>query len=125
MLGFVSAPAHATLQIFADVSGSVFSCVDHAACDLNPAVGTIQTANGVLNGVLINGSIQTSTGTPANPGPDILNTSSLSIINTTAITKTVTVVLSDTDFTGPVVSFLTAGSGVWECRWLEGHVELV
>jgi PEP-CTERM motif len=114
MLGFVSAPAHATLQVIADVSGSVSSCVDQAACDLNPAVGSIQTANGVLNGLLINGSIQTSTGTPANPGPDILNTSSLSIINTTAITKTVTVVVSDTDFTGPVASFLTAGSGVWQ-----------
>lgn len=111
---FASAPAQATLQVIADVSGSVFACVDQAACDLNPAIGIIQTANGSLNGVQINGSIQTSTGTPANPGPDILNTSSLSIINTTATTKTVTVVVSDTDFTGPVASFLTAGSGVWQ-----------
>jgi PEP-CTERM motif len=114
VLGFVSAPAQATLQVIADVSGSVSSCVDQAACDLNSAVGIIQTANGVLNGVLINGSIQTSTGTPANPGPNILNTSSLSIINTNATTKTITIVVSDTDFTGPVVSFLTAGSGVWQ-----------
>ena len=111
---FASAPAQATLQVIADVSGSVSACVDQAACDLNPAIGIIQTANGSLNGVQINGSIQTSTGTPANPGPDILNTSSLSIINTTATTKTVTLVVSDTDFTGPVVSFLTAGSGVWQ-----------
>jgi hypothetical protein len=34
---------------------------------------------------------------PANPGPDILNTSSLSIINTTNTTKTVTVAVSDAD----------------------------
>ncbi len=114
VLGFVSAPAHATLQVLADVNGSVSSCVDQAACDLNPAVGIIQVANGTLNGVQINGSIQTSTGTPANPGIDTLNTSSLSIINTTGTTKTVTVVVSDTDFTGPVASFLTAGSGVWQ-----------
>ena len=114
VLGFVSAPAHATLQVLADVNGSVSSCVDQAACDLNPAVGIIQVANGTLNGVQINGSIQTSTGTPANPGPNILNTSSLSLINTTGIAKSITVVVSDTDFTGPVVSFLTAGSGVWQ-----------
>lgn len=110
----LSVPAHATLQVIADVSGSVSSCVDNAACDLNPAVGIIQVANGTLNGVQINGSIQSSTGTPANPGPDILNTSSLSLINTSALTKSVTVVVSDTDFKGPVASFLTAGSGVWQ-----------
>jgi hypothetical protein len=114
MLGFVSAPADATLQIITDISGTMAACVDQAACDLNPAVGIIQVANTVINGVLINGSIQTSTGTPANPGPDILNTSSLSIINATGITKSVTVVVSDTDFTGPVGSFQTAGSGTWQ-----------
>ena len=113
-LGFVSAPAQATLQVIADVSGSVSACVDQAACDLNSAVGIIQVANGTLNGVQINGSIQTSTGTPANPGPNILNTSSLSIINTTNTTKTVTVAVSDTDFIGPVASFETAGSGTWQ-----------
>jgi hypothetical protein len=78
-------------------SGSVSACVDQAACDLNPTVGIIQVANGALNGVQINGSIRTSTGVPANPGPDILNTSSLSIINTTNTTKTVTVAVSDAD----------------------------
>jgi hypothetical protein len=114
MLGFVSAPAHATLQIIADVSGTFVSCVDQAACDSNLTVGIIQTASQIINGVLVNGSIQTSTGTPANPGPDVLNTSSLSIINTTGITKSVTVAVSDTDFTGPVASFQTAGSGTWQ-----------
>ena len=114
MLGFVSAPANATLQIITDISGTIGACVDQAACDLNPAVGIIQIANTSINGVQINGSIQTSTGTPANPGPDILNTSSLSIINTTNTTKTVTVAVSDTDFAGPVASFQTAGSGTWQ-----------
>jgi hypothetical protein len=114
MLGFVSAPADATLQIITDINGAMAACVDQAACDLNPAVGIIQVANSVINGVLINGSIQTSTGTPANPGPDILNTSSLSIINTTNTTKSVTFAVSDTDFTGPVGSFQTAGSGTWQ-----------
>jgi hypothetical protein len=114
VLGFASAPAQATLKVLADVNGSISACVDNALCDTNPLVGIIQVANGTLNGVQINGSIQTSTGNPANPGPDILNTSSLSIINLTGLTKTVTVVVSDTDFIGPVGSFLTAGSGVWQ-----------
>jgi len=114
VLGFVSAPAHATLQIISDVSGTIASCVDNAGCDLNPAVGIINLGNITINGVQVNGSIQTSTGTPANPGLDTLNTSSLSIINLTALTKTVTVAVSDTDFAGPVVAFQTAGSGVWQ-----------
>lgn len=113
-LGFVSAPAQATLQVIADVSGSISACVDNAACDQNTAIGIIQVANGILNGVQINGSLQTSTGTPANPGMDILNTSSLSIINLTATTKTITVIVSDTDFMGPVASFQTAGAGTWQ-----------
>ncbi len=114
VLGFVSAPAHATLQIISDVSGTIASCVDNAACDLNPAVGIINLGNIVINGVQVNGSIQTSTGTPANPGLDTLNTSSLSIINLTNTSKTLTVAVSDTDFAGPVASFQTAGSGVWQ-----------
>src|ERR1700722_1561871 len=114
VMGFVSAPANATLQIITDVGGTIAGCVDQASCDLNPAVGIIQVANTIINGVQINGSIQTSTGTPANPGVDTLNTSSLSIINLTSVTKTVTVAVSDTDFTGPVASFETAGSGVWQ-----------
>ena len=110
----LAAPAHATLQVIADVSGVTSLCVDNAGCDTNPVVGIIQVDNGILNGVAINGSIQTSTGTPANPGADILNTSSLSIINLTGVTKTLTVAVSDTDFTGPVVSWGTSGSGTWQ-----------
>jgi PEP-CTERM motif len=112
--GGLSVPAHATLQVIADVSGSVSACVDNAACDSNPAIGIIQIGSGILNGVQVNGSLQTSTGTPANPGPDILNTSSLSIINLTDITKTVTIVVSDTDFTGPVGSWASSASGTWQ-----------
>ena len=82
LMAAVSTPAHAVLQIAADVSGATFFCADNTGCDLNPAVGIIQLANGTLNGVAVNGSIQASTGTPANPGQDLIDTSSLSIINT-------------------------------------------
>lgn len=111
----LSVPAHATLQIIAEVNGVATPlCIDNAACDMNPAIGIIQVGDGALDGVEVNGSIQTSTGTPAHPGPDVLNTSSLSIVNLTDETKTVTVVVSDTDFKGPVASWATAGSGTWQ-----------
>jgi len=63
----------------------------------------------------VNGSIQTSVGTLANPGPlDILNASSLSLINVSGASVTTTTAISDTDFVGPVSSFVSSGSGVWQ-----------
>jgi hypothetical protein len=106
--------ARATLMIAADIGGTTFSCVDQAACDQNAAVGTLALANQIINGVAVNGSIQTSTGTPANPGPNILNTSSLSLINTTASSRTINFVVGDTSFAGPASFFATAGSGTWQ-----------
>jgi hypothetical protein len=114
LFGGMSSPAHAVLQIAADIDGVLFSCVDNAACDTNPAVGILQTANGTFNGVEVNSSIQTSTGTPANPGVNALDSSSLSIINTTGVAKTVTFAIGDTDFLGPVSAFTTAGAGTWQ-----------
>src|SRR6478609_7219580 len=113
LMAAVSAPAHATLQVAADVSGTPFFCADNQACDLNSAVGVIQLANDTLNGVAVNGSIQLSNGTPANPGQDLIDTSSLSIINGSGATKVVTVAVGDTDFSAPVKSFHLTGSGTW------------
>jgi len=110
-------PAHATLQIAIQGGATSFFCADNSGtgCDLNPAIGTIQLANQTIGGIQVNGSIQTSVGTPANPGPlDILNSSSLSLINTTAASITATVAVGDTDFAGPANSFATSGSGVWQ-----------
>jgi hypothetical protein len=108
-------PASATLQIAGTVNGVNFLCVDNAACDSNAATGTITLSNQVIGGIEVDGSVQTSTGTPANPGLlDVLNTSSLSIINTTASTITGAVAISDTSFTAPVSSIALSGSGVWQ-----------
>jgi len=108
-------PAHATLQISGIFGGVSFFCADNTACDTNPGIGTVQIADQTLGGIQVNGSIQTSLGTPANPGPlDILNTSSLSLINTTAVPVSFLVTIGDTDFAAPVTSFATSGSGVWQ-----------
>jgi hypothetical protein len=109
-------PAHATLQLAGTFNGSTFLCVDNdTACDLNLSTGTIQLGDQVIGGVEVNGSVQRSQGTPANPNPlDILSTSSLSVINTLGTSVLVTVAVSDTSFAAPVASFNTSGSGTWE-----------
>ena len=113
LMAAVSTPAHAVLQIAADVSGATFFCADNTGCDLNPAVGVLQLANGTLNGVTVNGSIQASTGTPANPGQDLIDASSLSIVNRSGATRVITIAVGDTDFSAPVTSFHITGSGTW------------
>ena len=112
----LSSSAHATLQLAFDINGVAFSCVDNnAICDTNPAVGTIQLANQTFAGVQVNGSITTSVGTPANPGPlDVLNATSLSIINTNGVSVDFNTAISDTDFKGPVSSFTASGSGTFQ-----------
>jgi hypothetical protein len=102
-----ASPAHALLQVAADVSGVTFFCADNTACDLNPATGVLQVADGSLNGVSVNGSIQAS-------GERSLNTSSLSVINTGLLSKTITVAVSDTDFPGVTHKDLLAGAGTWQ-----------
>lgn len=104
--------SHATLLLAIDVEGTAFNCADNdATCDTNPAVGVLQIANQSIGGAQVNGSIQTSTKTATT---NILNASSLSVINGTAADLSIAFVVGDTDFAGPVSSFATAGSGVWQ-----------
>ena len=108
-------PAHATLQVAVSIGPINFFCADNTACDNNPAVGILDVGNQSFAGIDVNGSIQTSVGTPGNPGPlDILNTGSLSIINHNTFSVTATAAISDTDFAGPVSGFATAGSGTFQ-----------
>ena len=105
------APANAVLQIAWDFGGTTGGCIDNTGCDLNLAVGTLQLADQTINGITVNGSIQTSTKSASS---DILNTSSLSVVNTTGSSIPVTVTVGDNNFIGPVTQFATAGSGVWQ-----------
>src|SRR5580765_6828547 len=108
-------PAHATLQVAAQFGATTFNCVDNDnTCDTNLSTGTIQIANQTIGGITVNGSVQTSTGTPANPGTDILNTSSLNLINTLGIAVAYTVTISDTDFSAPVNQFAATTAGTWQ-----------
>lgn len=104
-------PANATLMISGDVGGTTFHCNDQdVTCDTNNAVGTLQLANQVVNGVAINGSIQTSSKALRN---NSLNTSSLSIVNNSGSDKAITVTVGDTGFSLADTVF-TSGSGTWQ-----------
>jgi hypothetical protein len=110
----LATPASATLQFYVDVSGTVLTCVDNAACDVNPAIGTLQLSATTVNGVTASGELDMSSGTPANPGLNFLNSSVLTVINNSGTVKTVDVIVSDTDFKGPVSMAAVAGAGTWQ-----------
>lgn len=115
----LSQTAHATLIITEDVSGVSITCVDNnAACDSNPAVGTISLGTTsvpvTVNGVEILGSVTVSTGTTRTPGAALLRSSSLSITNISGFSRVLTAVFSDTDFIGPKSAFSATGSGTFE-----------
>jgi hypothetical protein len=108
----LAVPAHAALMISGDIGGTTFNCVDQdVTCDRNNAVGTLQLANQTVNGVAINGSIQTSSKALGN---NSLNTSSLSIVNNSGSDKAITVTVGDTGFIGPADTVFTSGSGTWQ-----------
>jgi hypothetical protein len=107
----VTTNANATLQFFADVGGTTFTCVDNTACDSNPAVGQLTIADQTVNGVRIQGTSSTQVdGPPLNS----LNTSSFQVTNNNATPTLVTVEVSGTSFTAPITNFSASGSGTWQ-----------
>lgn len=104
-------PASATLQIALQVGPDSFFCGDNQACDTNPAVGIIQVANQVVDGIQVDGSIQAS----VHDFPfSSINTSSLDLINTLSTPVTATVAVSDNNFPGLTATFTSAGAGTWQ-----------
>ena len=115
-LAFAAAPpASATLQFAIDVGGTVFTCVDNAACDTDNTVGILAVGHQLINGLDITGSTQTSTGTVLNPlGGALLNTSSLQIFNTTANTIAFAAAIGDNNFIGPVNQYSASSSATFQ-----------
>lgn len=113
-LALVGPRAEATLMLNATVNGVPFSCADQAACDQNSAVGTLSLANSLtLGGVVINGSMHSSTGTVLRPGGIALDSASLSVTNTNTSPVTVTVAVGDNNFVGPIQGYFASGSGTF------------
>lgn len=109
-LAYGASPVGATLMISADINGTTFTCVDNAACDTNPAVGTLQIADQTIAGVSFLGSAQTQ----VIGGVNSLDTTSFQLLNTNATPATIQLAVSGTGFTGPVNTFSASGSGTFE-----------
>ena len=102
--------AEATLQLSANINGTLFNCQDQALCDTNPVLGQLAIADQVIGGVRIVGSSQFQTIGTTN----FLNTSSFQIVNTNLAAATVIVSVSGIDFLGPITAFADSGSGTWQ-----------
>ena len=102
-------PAAATLQITIEdvTTGASFSCADgQAGCDLGGGANNLLTLNDTVGNFFVSGTLSTSTtGTVNN-----LQMSSFSIVNNGSTTDTIRIVVSDTNFVGPVNSINESGS---------------
>lgn len=103
-------PANATLQIALQIGPDSFFCGDNQACDTNPAVGTIQVTDQIVDGIQVDGSVQES----VHGLFPSLNTSSLDLTNTSASPVTAIVAVGDNDFSPTRAVFTSAGSGTWQ-----------
>jgi hypothetical protein len=112
--------AHAVLLLAGTVAGvNVCAADNNVGCtfgaiipDTDPTLNVLSlgAAPVNINGILVSGSLHTATfGPPLN----ILNSSSLSVVNTTGATAAVNVAVGQTGFTPPVSTATTAGSGTW------------
>lgn len=109
-----ASPSFATLQIAANINGTLFFCADNTACDQDPTVGSLQLGNLNLGGVTVNGSIQSQQLGVAGGVSNILNTSSLSVINNNATSISGTVTVGGTAFTSPTLFATLSGSGTYQ-----------
>jgi hypothetical protein len=105
-----AAQAQATLQLAANIGGTVIFCADQQACDTNATVGQLAIANQTINGIEIVGSSQFSTIGVNN----FLNTSSFQIINHTLGAVQIFLAIGDNNFLGPVANYAASGSGTWQ-----------
>jgi hypothetical protein len=113
-----AAPVNASLILAATIGGvNVCAADNNVACsfglqlvDLDAAVGSLSLGPASVGGANVQGSLQTQQiGTH-----NVLNSSSLSITNTTAATLGALVAISGTNFTGPGTSVAYSGSGTWQ-----------
>src|SRR5215467_6933924 len=104
----LSTGANATLAFWANVGGTIISCVDGAACDTNLNPNQLSIADQTVNGVSVQGnSVNSATAPPQNS----LNTSSFQITNNNATSIPITVIVGQTSYAGPITSFSASGGG--------------
>jgi len=109
-LAALASPVGATLQLSANINGTIFNCADQQACDTNLAVGQLAIADQTISGVRIVGSSQIAFA----GGLNFLNTSSFQIVNETLAAATVILAISGVDFLGPANGYDASGSGTFQ-----------
>ena len=100
-------------------SGTLFCATDqNVACvygtqvlDLNPTVGILDLGTAMIGGLLIEGSLHSEANGPA---LNVINSSSLTIQNTTAGQITLESTISADGFPGPTSFIANSGSGTWQ-----------
>ena len=106
-LAAAATPAYALLQVTLDVNGINFTCVDGAACDKDSSSGELNF-NKTIDGVKFTGTFAAS-----QTNPNILETTSEKINNTSGSSVTFEVVVGQTDFLAPVSQVAVSGAGTW------------
>ena len=119
LMAVVAPTANATLILSGSISGTNFCAADqNVGCgfggvilDGNPTVNRLGVNEIVINGVEVNGSLHVATyGPPTN----ILNSSSLQIINNNNFAVDILVTVSATDFVPPSFTAFTSASGTFQ-----------
>ena len=125
-LALAATPSHALLELAATVNGVNFCATDNnVACvfgtqilDTSATVGVLALGNSstpiIINGLSILGSVQTQTVASAPGQLNILNSSSLTVVNTTVSNITSTLSIGATNFAGPSTQAFTSGSGTFQ-----------
>jgi hypothetical protein len=118
-IGLATAPRAEASLILAGTVGATNICAtdNNVACswgtqlfDLDPTVGSLLLGAANIGGLTFQGSLQTAIATPVF---DVLNSSSLSVTNTTAAPISAMFAVSATNFDGPVDQTFASGSGTW------------
>jgi hypothetical protein len=122
-LALGAAPRAEADLIFAATVGGVNVCAtdNNSPClfglqlmDQNPLAGTLSLLTVNVGGLLLEGSLHTQFTASGAPGSqNILNSSSLSLVNATIAPISFQATLGATDFVGPVNEAFTTGSGTW------------
>jgi len=103
-------PAGAVLQFSSNINGTLFSCVDQTACDLNPTVGILNVGSQSISGVEIFGTFQTQEIATTAGTINKLDTTSFNIVNTNDTTVPITIAVGGTEFSGPVETYTASGT---------------
>jgi hypothetical protein len=113
-------PAQAALILSGTIGGSGFCASDNnlgpcafgtqVLLDQDPTIGELALDTATIGGITVSGSLHTSTQGTHN----VINSSSLQIVNDSGATVSGSVAVGDINFLGPITLASVSGAGTWE-----------